>query len=211
MTTSANRVVYDLTFTKDGLSEIPEDLQSNNYMKLLEVFVERLNKVQLTAISLAYARLLDNASGDILTSIASRFFIDRNDLTDAELKASIQMFALRQDSEGTRNDIYKLLKIISGEGGFVNIYKGKNNRVEVCISLDCLNLSSINVTLSELFPVNTNLQVLGASALGTPFGVVSAYDTESSSRVGALGSAYDNYYKTNTIANIIVDDERGYN
>lgn len=206
-TQNVNRVVYDLTFTQDALKEIPEDLRTANYMKLLEIFVKHWDEIQISATSMAYARLLSNATGDMLDKISSWFFIDRNNMTDTELKASLQLYAFRLASTTNRSDIYTLMKILAG-GGFVNIYKNSKNRVEVCIGSDCLDITNLSIKLEDIFPVNTNLQISTATLIGTPFGVNSVHDTDEDTQVGALGSIHDTYYYTNTASVILLDNER---
>lgn len=205
---NANRLVYDLTFTQDALKEIPYDLRTINYMKFLEVFVKRWDRVQISAVSLAYARLLSNATGEMLDYIASWFFIERDNMTDDELKASLQLYALRLSSTTNRDDIYTLMKILAG-GGFVNIYKNYSGRIEVCLGSDCLDISNISVDIEDIFPVNTNLQITTAPLFGTPFGVTSVYATEPSTQIGALGSAFDEYTRNNTVPTILIDNEVG--
>jgi hypothetical protein len=208
-----NRVVFDLSFVTDGLKELPYDqLQKENYVKLLSILLNRLEACQNEAIKLAYLRFLDNAYGDMLDSIASRFFINRGDKSDEDLKASIKLFALRQVNQGTRADIINILKVLTANG-FVKIYKGLDNYIEVCISIDCVNVSEIKSEIEAIFPVNTNLKLCSVPIVARPFGVRSEHSsrTNEESKVGALGSIHDSPTGWNNIAAVThVDDEYFY-
>lgn len=204
-----NRLTYDLTFSEDAYNELPyEQRLKLNLMTLLMTIVNRYDNIQKEVVSLGYERLLDNASGDMLDGVASRFFIEREEKDDNSLRGAIKIFALRQDSEGTRSEIYKLLQVIAGEGGYVKIYKGVNNRVEVCISVDCLDLSKIKVDIQNLFPVNTNVKFCSVPVMADAFGVASVFDANPPNKIGALGSVFDEYVFENCVATTIVDDER---
>ena len=207
---NSNRVVYDLTFTEDAFNDLPFDQRLDNLVKLLVVISDRFDRAQKEVISMAYSRLLDNAEGDMVDSIASRFFIDRLGKTDEEVKAAIKLFALRQDSEGTRSEIVKLLNVIAGEGGYVKIYKGTNNYLQVAVSTDCLDLTKVKVDLENLFPINTNLVFLKTNVARKPFGVGSRLAPESvSDKIGTLGTRTDPNSDNNTASVTIVNNERG--
>lgn len=206
----SNRLVYDLTFSEDSFNDIPYDLRTDNFVKLNLLVSDRFDKVQSEAISLAYSRLLDNAEGQMVDDIASRFFIDRQGKSDAEVKAAIQLFALRQDSEATRSTIVNLLQIIAGDGGYVKIYKGPNNYIQAAVSTDCLDLTKIKVDLEGLFPINTNLTFIKTNVANKPFGLGSRLVPENnSSKIGALGTRTQPLASDNYAAVTIINNERG--
>lgn len=207
---NSNRVVYDLTFTEDAFNDLPFDQRLDNLVKLLVVISDRFDQAQKEVTSMAYSRLLDNAEGAMVDSIASRFFIDRLGKTDEEVKAAIKLFSLRQDSEGTRTEIVKLLNIIAGEGGYVKIYKGTNNYLQVAVSTDCLDLTKVKIDLENLFPINTNLVFLKTNVARKPFGVGSRLAPELvSDKIGTLGTRTDPNSDNNTASVTIVNNERG--
>lgn len=186
---SVNRVVYDTSFTEDAYNEIPESNRLTNLMKLVVLFSNRFASIQTEAITLSKSRLLSNASGDMVDTIASRFFIERYGRSDDDLKAVIKMQALKQGTEGTRSDIYNLLYVLSGENGFVKIWKGDNNYVECVITFDCIEVADISTNLEGLFPVNTNLKMLRVPSNGTPFGFGSvAKDLGDYDKIAGFGS-----------------------
>jgi hypothetical protein len=207
-----NRVVFDLSFVEDGLKELPYDqLQKENYTKLLSVILKRMDKCQLEAVKLTYLRFLDNATGDMLDSIASRFFIPRGDKSDEDLRASIKLFALRQRNQGTRKDIVNILKVLTSNG-FVKIYKGVNNYLEVCISVDCIDIREIKSEIETLFPINTNLTLCSVPIVSKPFGVVSIHSNKDVEdlKVGSLGSVHNPITSPkNLVAVTHINDERG--
>lgn len=207
---NSNRVVYDETFLQDMFNDIPYDSRADNFTKLLMVVGNRFDKVNKAAISLAYSRLLDNASGQMLENIASRFFIERLGKTDEELKATIKLRAVSQDSEATRRDIFNILSIISGEGGYVHIYKGVDNYLQVTISTDCLDLTKVKIDLENLFPVNTNLTFLKTNVVRKGFGVGSVLKPSiNSPKIGTLGTVTDVNSDNNYAAVTIINNERG--
>lgn len=170
---NVNRVVYDLSFVEDAFNLLPpEQRNKENLVKMLIVFSNRWNKVQTAAINLAYGRFIDNAVGDMLEAVASRMFIERGGQDDQSLRGAIKLRALRQDNEGTRDQIVNILQIISGSSS-VDIFKGVNNYIEVIFPQECLSLKDIKIEIEDLFPVNTNLVVGNIVTGRTPFGTKS--------------------------------------
>lgn len=206
---NVNRVVYDLSFVEDGINELPYDQrQKINYTKLLSVVLKRVDNCQKEAIKLAYLRFLDNAVGDMLDGIAANFFIERRDKTDADLRASIKLFALRQISSGTREDIYKILRVLT-TNGFVKIYKGEDNYIEVCLAIDCVSLRELKEEVRILFPINTNLRLCEIPIIGRPFGVGSNHSTRTleEMKIGVLGSNHTTNIVRNLTAVTHINDE----
>lgn len=207
---NSNRVVFDLTFVQDAFDELPFYMQQKeNFVKLQNVISGRFNKCQTEAIKMAYLRFLDNAEGVVLDSIASRLFIERSGQDDDSLKGAIKLRALSQDSEGTRGQIVNLLKVISG-GDYVKVFKGPKNYVEVVFPSECLNTSEVKVSLSDLFPINTNL-IIGDSITGlNVFGVGSVHDPSgTTSKISPLGSIHDALSeREQTTSVMIISDER---
>lgn len=155
--TSSNRLVFDLTFVQDAFNEMEDFMKKKeNLMKFLVIASRRFSHIQDTAIKLAYARLLNNAEGQFLTDLAEKLNIQRGDQNDKELRSLIKFKALTKSSEGTRSDIYKLLKVVSGDG-YVKLFKGSNNYVEATFSAECLKMSVVGEDIENIFPVNTNL------------------------------------------------------
>lgn len=206
----SNRVVFDLTFTEDAYNDLPYDQRLDNLVKLLVVISDRFDLAQRQTIAMAYQRLLDNAEGDMVDSIASRFFIDRQGKSDEEMKAAIKLFSLRQDSEGTRSEVVRLINVIAGDGGYVNIYKGPNNYLQVAVSTDCLDLTKVKVDLEGLFPINTNLEFLKTNVIRKPFGLGSSLlPSINSDKMGLLGTSTDPNDDSNYMAVTIISNENG--
>lgn len=204
----SNRLKFNVTFTQDGLSELPyKQTQRENFYKLAELIVNRLNNIQNQAVSLAYSRILDLAEGDMLDVIASHYFIDREGKSDEGLRSAIKLHALRQNTEPTRPEIVSILNILT-DNGFVKIYKGLNNYVEVVISVDCLSIQSLSDQLQDLFPINTNLKVASVPVGSKPFGVGSIHSTPSD-KIGPLGSIHDSIIDRPNVTSVtVINDER---
>lgn len=208
MVSDSNRLKFNTSFVEDGLSELPyKQSQRENFYKLAEMLVKRLDKVQNSVVALAYSRFLDLAEGELLDFIASHYFIERNGKSDDSLRSSIKLYALRQTTEPTRSDIVGILKSLT-DNGFVKIYKGKNNYIEVVISVDCLTVQDLVDELSDLFPINTNLVVGSVPTGSKPFGVVSIHSNKTP-KVGALSSIHNGVInRKNVTAVTIINDER---
>ena len=206
----SNRVVFDLTFTEDAFNDLPYGQRLDNLVKLLVVISNRFDLAQRQVIAMAYQRFLDNAEGNMLDGVASRFFIERQGKSDEEMKAAIKLFSLRQDSEVTRTDVVRLLKIIVGEGAPLNIYKGPNNYLQVAVSTECLDLTKIRLDLEELFPINTNLELLKINSIRKPFGLGSALlPSINSDKIGLLGTSTKPKDTSNYMAVTIISNENG--
>ena len=205
---NVNRLVFDLSFLQDALNELPPYMRNKeNLVKILTIITNRMDTCQKEAVKMAQLRFVDTASGKILDDIAASLFINRSAQDDESLKGAIKLRALSQDSEGTRDEIVKLLSIISG-GAQVKVFKGTNNYVEVVFSAECLNVSEVKVSLQDLFPINTNL-VIGDVITGlNPFSVGSVHGG-TSSKVGTLGSVHDSWSeRTQSTAVMVISDER---
>lgn len=212
---SANRFVYDFDFLEDAYNELPYHMQQkSNLVKMLLVFANRLDKVQQEAVNIGYYRFIDNAEGVVLDAIADRLFVDRVNQSDQSLKAAIKLRALSQDSEGTREDIYKMFDIISN-GQPVKIYKGGKKYIEVTFPTDCLDVSQIKLNLSDLFPVNANVAI-GSNVTGSLiFGGGSVFDEDTDDElpylIGQTASVFDSASDYDQkLATLVVSDERDY-
>ncbi|CAM0107291.1 baseplate protein [Vibrio phage 5P1c] len=205
---NVNRVVYDMSFVQDAFNLLPYEQQTKeNLVKMLIVFSERWNKVQNEAITLAYSRFVDNASGEMLTGLASRFFIERGGQDDQSLRGAIKLRALRQDNEGTRDQIVNILQIISGSNS-VEVFKGPNKYVEVVFPAECLSLKDIRVEIEDLFPTDTNLVVGDVITGQPPLGMYSVGDTEVEKGLGVLGSTSDpSSVKSNNVPVLVISTE----
>lgn len=205
----ANRLKFNLSFSEDGLSELPYiQLNRENFRKLAELIVKRFDDAQNAAVSLAYARFLDLAEGDMLDKIASHYFIERGEKSDSTLRSAIKIFALRQNTEPTRPEIVKILNVLT-DSGFVKIYKGINNYIEVVLSIDCVPMKDLSAEIEGLFPINTNLKLCSVPVGRKPFGVIGLYDQTPSSKIGKLGGVYDPIINQNNVTTVtILDNER---
>lgn len=207
---NVNRVVYDMAFVEDAFNLLPyEQRNKENLVKMLLVFAKRWDNVQNAAINLAYGRFLDNAVGEMLDGIASRMFIERGGQSDQSLRGAIKLRALRQDNEGTRDQIVNILQIISGSNS-VNIFKGENGYVEVVFPQECLSLKDIKVDIEGLFPVNTNLVVGNVTTGVAPFGTKSISNpNDPNNKKGTLSSRNASpidYH--NSVATKVISTER---
>lgn len=206
---NTNRVVYDMTFVEDAFNLLPyEQCNKENLVKMLLVFAKRWDNVQNAAINLAYGRFLDNATGDLLDGIASRMFIERGGQSDQSLRGAIKLRALRQDNEGTRDQIVNILQVVSGSNS-IEIFKGEKDYIELIFPQECLSLKDIKVDIEDLFPVNTNLVVGDVVTGEDAFGFYSVGDTEYEEYIGFFGSVTDsNSVKSNSISPIVISTER---
>lgn len=206
---SVNRVVYDTTFIQDALEEMPfKQRDKQNLMILLSVISARFEKVNRNTITMTYSRFLDNATGDLLEGLAYRFNIPRGGKTDEELRTAIKLHALKQDSEGTRDEIVKLLRVIL-QGDRLEIRKSENNNVEVLASTVCIGLNRLRTEIENIFPINTQLR-FGIIPVGRkPFGTVSIHNTDpESTRIGKISSVHTNYSDAqNTVPVLLIYSE----
>lgn len=207
---NVNRIVQDLSFVEDAFNLLPpEQRNKENLVKMLLVFANRWGKVQRAAITLAYGKFVDNAKGELLDTIASRLFIRRGGQDDTSLRGAIKLRALTQDNEGTRDEIVKLLEIVTGSST-IEVIKGADRYVEVVAPFECLDIKELKIEISDIFPVDTRL-VVGDMVTGQPaFGCYSLGDTETLDSIGVLGSVNDSASEvSNNTPVIIVSNERG--
>ena len=207
---NVNRIVYDLDFVEDAFNLLPyEQRNKENLVKMLLVFAKRWDNVQNAAINLAYGRFLDNATGTMLDGIASRMFIERGGQSDQSLRGAIKLRALRQDSEGTRDQIVNILQIVSGSTS-VDIFKGDKNYIEVVFPQECLSLKDVKVDIEALFPVNANLVIGNVTTGRAPFGTKSRSNPDnpnnSKGTLSSRNSAPINYH--NNVATKVISTER---
>lgn len=209
-TNNVNRVVFDLDFVQDAFNDLPfEQRNKENLVKMLIVFANRFDTLQKESIKMAYNRFIDIAAGPILEGVANRLFIERANQSDTALRGAIKLHALKQDSEGTRDQIVNILQIISGSES-IEVVKRPNKYVEVVFPNECLSLIDIKIELEDLFPVDTNL-VLGDVVTGEdPFGFYSVGDTVIEDGLGVFGSTADSTtIKSNSIPVIVISNEGG--
>tara|TARA_Y100001956_G_scaffold4944_1_gene4454 strand:+ start:13968 stop:14615 length:648 start_codon:yes stop_codon:yes gene_type:complete len=206
-----NRIVYDTTFIKDAIEEMPfKQREKENLMTLLSVIASRFDKVNKSIITMTYSRFLDNAEGDMLEGIAYRFNIPRGGKTDEELRTAIKLHALKQDMEGTRDEIVKLLRVIL-QGDRLQIKKSENNNIEILASTVCIGLYRLREELEDIFPINTQLR-FGIIPVGRkPFGTVSIHNTEpEKSDIGQISSVHKNYTDAkNSMSVLLIYSEGG--
>ncbi|AOQ26876.1 hypothetical protein [Vibrio phage S4-7] len=208
---SVNRIVYDTTYVQDAINEMPyKQREKENLMILLSVISARFDKVNKNTITMTYSRFLDNATGDMLEGLASRFNIPRGGKTDEELRTAIKIHALKQDMEGTRDEIVKLLRLVL-QGDRIEIRKSENNNIEILASTTCIGLNRLRTEIEDIFPINTQLR-FGIIPVGqVPAGTVSIHDPEPEDvAVGVLGSVHDSYIEvSNNTPVLLIYSEGG--
>lgn len=209
---NVNRVVLNSTFTLDGLNEL-NDFQKNreNYVKLLELVVSRLDNLQIEFFKGVYFRFLDNAYGEILDDIASKLFIERGGKSDEGLRASIKLFCVRQNSEPTRPEVVNILNVLTNNGYFV-INRGEKGYISVTLSVDCFTPKDLADEMRKIFPIDSNLRVSTTPVGRKAFGVKSRFNSTPTEdlKIGALSSRFSPLsQKNNSAAVTIISDERG--
>lgn len=111
--TTANHIQIDSDFITDGMEELPFFMKDKaTISKLTEWYCTRWDTMDGEIIKLAYFRLLDNASGELLDMLGERIGIFRYNQTDAEYSALIKLRSFRQTAGDTRDDIVTLMKIL---------------------------------------------------------------------------------------------------
>lgn len=185
--TPANHILPDVNFVSDGVAELPRFLQTKeNYAKLIEWYCNRWNTLDGEVIKLAYLRLLNNASGEILDVLGKRVGIDRHNQSDTEYRALIKLRSFRQTVGDNRDDIVTLMKILFfGENPFIT--KRDDNFIEVVIPENCLSDADVSQQLEDMFPINTNLWV--AQTDGTPFYLIDSKDGIQPDDTGGLSDS----------------------
>lgn len=154
-----NNITYNLNFVQDYINEFPEEIQGKeNVSKFMEVALQSIGQIRDEIVSMAYFRLLDNAEGVVLDNIAAELNLSRFGQTDAELRGLIKLRALRQRSEGQREEVLQILRIISNDDN-VKLFKGRNGYIELIFTAQCLNDRVIKEEIEDLFPIDTNLTV----------------------------------------------------
>lgn len=208
---NVNRVVYDTTYIQDAIEEMPfKQREKENIMIFLSVIAARFEKINRNTITMTYSKFLDNAVGDILEGLAFRFNIPRGGKTDEELRTAIKLHALKQDMEGTRDEIVKLLRVIL-QGDRLEIRKSANNQVEILASTVCIGLYRLREELEDIFPINAQLR-FGIIPVGRkPMGTVSIHNTSpENSRVGKLSSVHTPYTESqNSLPVLLIYSEGG--
>lgn len=178
------------TDVKDLLIE--EFKSSENLVKMLYIISSEKAKIDAAMIYLAKYRLISTATGDYLDEIGSQLGVDRQDSTDDEYRAILQIRAYRVTSSGTRPDIIDVFSKFTGlDSEEVNTYVGKKKSFDIAFYSSCLNASVAVDELIKLFPVVSSYRLLSKAGASFMFG--SVYDDSDYSTDGSngFGSVYD--------------------
>lgn len=179
------------TDVKDLLIE--EFKSSENLVKMLYIITSEKAKIDAATIYLAKYRLITTATGAYLDEIGSQLGVDRQDSTDEEYRAILQIRAYRVTSSGTRPNIIKVLSKFTGlSSSEVNTYAGREKSFDVAFYSSCLNASVAVDELVKLFPVVSSYRLLNKAGASFMFG--SVYDDNDYSPDGSngLGSVHIN-------------------
>lgn len=156
-------------FVEGGIEFLPSGifLDRPNFLRSLEIFLERLKAVDEMMVNLADGRLLSEATGVNLDEIGRQVGILRNGLEDNEYRAVLMVLTGSSQSHGTRGDVIRGLTRILGEGNF-DTYKGTNFRFDINVFDSCFELTQVLDEIVDMLPLPTHLRLVESD--GVPFG-----------------------------------------
>lgn len=183
---------------------IEEFKSSENIVKLVYLISYQKSLVDQAIVYLAKYRIISTATGAYLDEIGKELGIDRQDATDDEYRAILQIRAYRVTANGTRGDIISVLSKFSGQDETqVNTYVGKRKSFDVAFYSTCLNTTVATDELTKLFPVVSSYRLLSKG--GSPLMFGSYYDSSDYSTDGTngLGSEYDSSGEGGRLASLL--------
>jgi len=205
MTDSVDHVTVWADIISDVKDLLIEEFKSSeNIVKLVYLISYQKSLVDQAIIYLAKYRLISTATGAYLDEIGKELGIDRQDSTDDEYRAILQIRAYRVTANGTRGDIISVLSKFSGQDeDQVNTYVGKRKSFDVAFYSSCLNTTVATDELTKLFPVVSSYRLLSKG--GSPFMFGSYYDSSDYNTDGTngLGSVYDSSEAGGRLASLL--------
>ncbi len=162
--TSVNQIKVEDDFVKDALAEFPKKQQGQEaFIKLAEWSAQGWKNLDDEVVKLGYMRLLDNAEGVLIDNIGDLFGMSRGAQTDESYRANIKLRSLRQVTDGSRDDVVDLMRIMfSGQTPL--IYKGIRGFMEITVPTNCLDSTALSLELESMLPATTNLWVMQTDA-----------------------------------------------
>jgi hypothetical protein len=153
---------------------------STTLKKLVKVFVDELQLVESEVIKLLTLRTIEDATGQQLDDLGAVLKISRMGQTDEQYRATIKIRYLRDATEGTTEDVLKLLRLFTGDIG-ITMYKGDRYFVDLDLFAGCREDPITIAQLSKFFPVVTNLRVTAKT--GVSFGFLNDSTAEGFSTI----------------------------
>lgn len=161
MTQDVNHIHVLDNFIQEALDFLPEEYlrNSDNFTKLMSIFLERLKVLDTSFVKLAEYRLINNAGGVNLDEIGKQMGISRNGLQDEDYRAVLIIKTLSSANGGTRPSLISVLNGVLGEGNFFT-YKGDNFRFDLAVSSPCFDPSTTTDEILDLLPLPTYFRMV---------------------------------------------------
>lgn len=171
-------------FVEDGIDMLPSGFLSDkiNFMRLLTLYLTRLQTIDNMLVYLAENRTLLKATGLNLDEIGQQLGIFRNGLEDTDYRAVILILTGASATSGTRPELIASLTQLFGEGNF-DTWKGENFRFDINIFDSCFDVISVIDEILDMLPLITFIRITESD--GLPFGFA-----DDKNSVG-FGSAFD--------------------
>ena len=174
------------SFVDEAIGYLPDYLKKDNLTKFLTVFLERLENLDTSFISLAEFRLLANAEDVVLDDIGEQMGIYRNGQSDEDYRTILLIRQSSAGKGGTRHHVSQSLEYLFGITNW-KLYRGDNYRVDLYASSPCFDLSYLTDYLTDIFPIITHLRVVETDPETDSFGF---FGDDSSSGFSSTNSRY---------------------
>ena len=174
-------------FVQGGKDFLPSGFldDKENFIKLLEIFVERLKVLDVAMVDLAEGRTVLTATGANLDEVGRQMGIERNGLEDNDYRAVIMILSASSRTSGTRGELIASLNQIFGDGNF-RTWKGDNYRFDINISNSCFDVMNVMNEILDMLPMPTHLRVVESD--GAAFGFDEDDDSFGFSSVEDVGT-----------------------
>lgn len=172
------------SFVEEAVGYLPDYLKKDNLTKFLTVFLERLETLDSSFISLAEFRLLSNAEGVVLDDIGEQMGLYRNGQSDDDFRTILLIRQAAAGKGGTRPQVEETLQHLFSTTNW-SLYKGTNYRIDLYASSPCFDLINISEDIVETFPIMTQLRIVETDYLNMGFGFDGDEDA------GGFGSSND--------------------
>lgn len=172
-------------FVQGGKDFLPSGFldDKKNFVGLMDVFLERLENIDVAMVKMAEDRRVISASGANLDEIGRQLGFERNGLEDNDFRAVLMILSASSRTSGTRSELIASLKQLFGEGNF-STWKGWNYRFDINITNACFDVRNVIQEILDMLPMPTHLRVVESS--GTAFGF-----EEDGNKVAGFGSDED--------------------
>ncbi|URC22105.1 hypothetical protein CHUUTOTORO_00010 [Serratia phage vB_SmaM-ChuuTotoro] len=172
-------------FVQGGKDFLPSDFldEKKNFINLMDVFLERLETVDVAMVKMAEDRRVISASGANLDEIGRQLGFERNGLEDNDFRAVLMILSASSRTSGTRSELIASLKQLFGEGNF-STWKGWNYRFDINITNSCFDVKNVIQEIVDMLPMPTHLRVVESSGIAFGF-------EEDGNNVSGFGSDED--------------------